>query len=215
MSYWTHICGVVEVSPAGRTQHENDYVLNTILDHLPLVTGSEKDMTVHVVRKSGHNYASSHDEFGMKTNNGIDSYGFKSRRHGSYEYQDRYMLVLDADLRDRMFEETKKEFLKWLTRLAKRIYVHDIVVKLYQDCGKKMILDDPDKWTDLFEWPSWVKDSDGKPAWWEYLLWDRNPKNDLPLIWSFRYINDPEIDKEIDRRREWHNKLEEESWKNV
>ena len=40
MSWWTHIRGPVEVSVPGRTQAEIDYILQTVLDHLPRVTGS-------------------------------------------------------------------------------------------------------------------------------------------------------------------------------
>ena len=43
MSWWTYINGTITVSPMGRTQAEKRYILETVLDHLPLVTGSERD----------------------------------------------------------------------------------------------------------------------------------------------------------------------------
>ena len=46
MSFWTYLTGTVTVRPMGRTQAEKRYILDTVLEHLPLVTGSEKDMNV-------------------------------------------------------------------------------------------------------------------------------------------------------------------------
>lgn len=47
MSYWTYINGTITVSPMGRTQPEKRYILETVLNHLPRVTGSEGDMNVY------------------------------------------------------------------------------------------------------------------------------------------------------------------------
>ena len=49
MSSWTYVHGTIVVSPLGRTQHEKRYILETVLDHLPVVTGSERDMEVYVI----------------------------------------------------------------------------------------------------------------------------------------------------------------------
>ena len=63
MSSWTYVHGTIVVSPLGRTQHEKRYILETVLDHLPVVTGSERDMEVYVIQKRGHNCSSFSDEF--------------------------------------------------------------------------------------------------------------------------------------------------------
>ena len=55
MSSWTYVHGTIVVSPLGRTQHEKRYILETVLDHLPVVTGSERDMEVYVIQKRGYN----------------------------------------------------------------------------------------------------------------------------------------------------------------
>ena len=52
MSYWTYITGVIEVCPMGRTQPEKRYILDTVLEHLPKVTGSERNMSIHIVQKA-------------------------------------------------------------------------------------------------------------------------------------------------------------------
>lgn len=51
MSWWTYINAFIVVYPTGRTQLEKKYILDTVLTHLPLVTGSEGDMDVYVVQK--------------------------------------------------------------------------------------------------------------------------------------------------------------------
>ena len=70
------------MSPMGRTQAEKRYILETVLEHLPIVTGSERDMNVHIVQKAGHDSSSSCDEFEMNTNNLKDSCGDHSYEHG-------------------------------------------------------------------------------------------------------------------------------------
>lgn len=202
MSWWTHIRGTIEVSPMGRTQPECDYILNTILEHLPVVTGSEKDMTVHVTRREGHNCSSSHDEFGRITNNLKRSSYF-----GMYEMQDEYLLTIEADLRDRMFEETKKEFLNWLVRLAKRIWVRDVLVRIWGYGDEQMLINLPNGLPEIQEKPSWAN-KEKEPCWAEYLMWEREPKSEWPLKLIRKYIIDPEIDEEIERRETWEEKCQ-------
>lgn len=67
MSMWTHLQGVIEVRPMCRTDIESRYILETVLAHLPKVTGSERDMRINIVQPdftaksySEHTY----DEFG-------------------------------------------------------------------------------------------------------------------------------------------------------
>lgn len=48
MSSWTYINGTITVRPMGRTQPEKRYILETVLNHLPRVTGSEGDMNIYI-----------------------------------------------------------------------------------------------------------------------------------------------------------------------
>jgi len=174
MSCWTYINGTITVHPMGRTQAEKRYILDTVLDHLPLVTGSEKDMNVYVIQKNGHNSNSSCDEFGYATNNLNDSYRDKSRRYGWLRIQDEYILVVQGSFRDRMFEQTLKEFNKWIDRLAKRISVEDVLVEIKGYDKKILIRNTNDVYGKMFEYPSWSMY--GKKVesenWCEYLMWD-------------------------------------------
>ena len=202
MSQWSYVRGTITVEPMGRTQPEKRYILDTVLDHLPRVTGSEGDMNVYVIQKAGHNSSSSCDEFGMNTNNLVTKYGTKSPR-GWLETQTHYILAVDGSLRDRTFAETKKEFLKWLCRLAKRVGVQEVLVTVESYDGEMLIRDD-EKFRKMEEWPSWSKmNDDGEPAWCEYLMWDRAPHSAYPITLMYKYYTDPENDAEVQRRMQY------------
>jgi len=208
MSYWTHIMGVIEVSPMGRTQHEKTYILNTVLDHLPQVTGSEGNMHIIVNQHPDYNISSSHDEFGMRTNNLKDRFGDCSRDRGWMEMTDRYFLLVIGDLRDRQFRQTFMEFQKWLCRLAKRVIVYGISVTISADYGKKCHLEYGyyNPYHDMFEWPVWDNE-DEEPAWYEYLMWEREPISTIPLKHIYKYYNDADVDTEMKRRSKWREEL--------
>lgn len=48
MSSWIYINDTITVHPMGGTQPERRYILETVLNHLPRVTGSEGDMNVYM-----------------------------------------------------------------------------------------------------------------------------------------------------------------------
>jgi len=169
MSSWTYVNGTITVDVMGRTQPEKRYILDTVLDHLPIVTGSEGSMNVYTIQKNGYNASSSHDEFGFRTNNLIDSYGDKSRNGWLYT-QDEYILVVDGSLRDMEFDETLQEFMKWLCRLAKRISIEDVMVEIRGYDEKALIRNDNDVYSNMFNSPSWS--DKGSENWCEYLMWN-------------------------------------------
>lgn len=53
MSEWTYCEGYIEVTPFGRTQEEKEFILKTILNHLPIVDGSEEPMYTHIIKAGG------------------------------------------------------------------------------------------------------------------------------------------------------------------
>ena len=56
MSNWTNVSGVIDVSPVcGYTPRQKQYVLETILGHLPVVSGSESNMKAWAIKKVGVN----------------------------------------------------------------------------------------------------------------------------------------------------------------
>ena len=151
MSYWTYITGTITVSPIGRTQAQKRYILDTVLAHLPIVSGSERDMNVYVIQKNGHNSSSSCDEFGERTNNLTNRYGNRTRNRGMLRTQDEYILVVDAALRDREFNQTYREFMKWLVRLGKRVMIDHILVKI-SGYDKTTVIKDRSVQNEKYSW---------------------------------------------------------------
>lgn len=193
MSAWTYITGVITVDPMGRTQPEKRYILGTVLEHLPAVTGSEKDMHVHVIQKHGYSGSCSHNEFGE---------WIPGKRHKT---QREYLLIVEASLRDRHFETTLRELNKWLNRLAKRAGIHEILLRLkgysaknYE--AKELIISDAKPYREMCEWPSWCEESGGEPAWCEYLMWDRAKNSEYPALLAYKYFENRENDLEVERR---------------
>lgn len=210
MSYWTYINGTITVAPMGRTQAEKRYILETVLDHLPIVSGSERNMDVYIIQKNGYNCSSSHTEFG-------EWGGYKDWKTLSTEVQDEYILVVNAALRDREFEQTYKEFMKWLVRLCKRTGLEDILVEI-KGYNKSAIIKDRNiqnkkysyksVFDSLYENPSWCndnKDEYKEPNWCEYLMWNRAKNSDYPMLLAYKYFDDEENDKEVERRMDYGN----------
>lgn len=213
MSCWTYIRGTIEVSPMGRTQPELRYILETVLSHLPRVTGSEGDMSVHIVQRSGHNGSCNCDEFGMFTNNLVDKYGYKSEHNGWLETQDEFILVVDGALRDRVYEETFREFMTWLCRLAKRVSVNDVLVKIDCPYYKSFVIQDDSKFGKMFELPSWANKKH-EPTWCEYLMWEPSKgwrgdsTHHLPMALEYKYYNNPENDEAFERLNGYDHRID-------
>lgn len=196
MSFWTYISGTIEVTPLGRTQAETRYVIDTVLSHLPLVTGSENNMQIYVIQKNGHNISCSHDEFGLWSNLG-NGYNLGNGHH-RFEYQSNYIIVVNASLRDRLFYETLKEFSNWLCRLSKRVMVNDVLVRI-DGYDKHIILQNTDDvYSQMFEEPSWVGSTE--PTWSEYLMYSKAKQSDYPMLLAYKYYSDNENDVEVERR---------------
>lgn len=211
ISSWTYITGTITVSPIGRTQVEKRYILDTVLAHLPIVSGSEKDMDVYVIQKNGYNSSSSCDEFGERTNNLVDRYGQKSRSRGMLCTQDEYILVVDAALKNREFDETYREFIKWLVRLGKRVMINNVLVQI-SGYDKSTIIKDhcvqnerysyQNVFFNLFESTSWAN-YDEEPNWCEYMLYPRAKDSNYPMMLAYKYFNDKENDEEVERRMKY------------
>lgn len=200
MSYWTYISGIITVHSHGDTQAQKRYIIDTVLDHLPRVSGSEEDMNVHVIQASGHNESCSANEFG-------ETLFWRNRANsdGWMRTQSQYFILIEANLRDRMFDETKRELSKWLCRLAKRIWVRDILVRL-EGQDRELIIKEAEPYEDMLEPFSYSKESGGEPAWTEYLFWDRANGSWYPAILTYKYFKDEENDTEVERRFEYRRR---------
>ncbi len=210
MSLWTHIFGTIRVDPAGSTIAQQEYILKTVLTHQPLVTGSEGNMRVNIVRGDCDKY-SSHNEFDE-----CISYKYgdtRNRRRLVYladyptteECGCRWLLVIDSSFRDRTLRYTLREFSKWLNRLSKRVMVDDIFIRIEGDGGRKpLYITDYQPYHAMYEWTSRVNDT-GEPAWYEYLLPDYLEGYPLKLWYKYSYI--PEVDEEMARRKQFEDAI--------
>lgn len=198
MSFWTYISGMIEVDVPGRTQAEIDYILTTILDHLPRVSGSEGDMEIHVNRREGHNCSSSSDEYDDPTNNLTNLHGVKDQKKGWLRKQSLYVLTVSGSLRDCTFDPTLKSFMNWLCRLSKRLDVESVLVRIWEG-DRKIVINEYDyanKYEAMYESPSWSSDNpDRIPCWWEHLMWRSFKDYNLPLSLLVKYYCDPEADE--------------------
>lgn len=221
MSTWSYIHGTVKVSLFGRTQHENEYILRTVLDHLPVVSGSEGDMEVDIVPVKVTTTCTTHDEFGDKTNNLRDRYGRRSYKKGWLYVQDEYNIVISSNLRDREFSETYQNFQKWLCRLAKRLLVEDVLIKI-SSFDKSIIIENPiiKKFTyndttygQMFERFSTnsnflLSDNDNnvEPNWCEYLMWNQGFYG-KPVELEYKYNKTSKVEEEYKRRFKYNTEV--------
>lgn len=198
MSYWTYINGTITVDAIGRTQAEKEYILRTVLDHLPLVTGSEEDMNVYLIQANGHDCSRSVDEFENHSNQLVDSYDAHSQKYGWLKTQSKYIIVVNGALRDRTFDTTFAEFNKWLCRLAKRARIDKVLVELTGEDRIYVFDGHSGIYRDMFEYPSWsCLNDDGEPAWWEYLYWQPDSVG-FPRQLAYKYYIDPDNDKRVE-----------------
>lgn len=203
MSLWSYVHGAITVSPPGLTQAHKAYVLDTILAHLPQVTGSEENMQTYVAQCNGYDASYGCDEF-MVPYRFSPKATYKDR--GSMHLQSHYLIAVRGQLRDRYVELAYRELLRWLVRLAKRVYVDAVTVSVYGDalepCTRPMIItNDKGKFSALYEWSPRDED-DAPPAWTDFMMWERD-ESGLPLELAYKYYNDSDLDREIERRKQY------------
>lgn len=180
MSYWTHVRGYVMVESPGKTQAHSRFIIETVLSHLPRVSGSEGDMQAHIVQRAGHNISCNLNEFGEYIPGDF------------HEIQSKYLIMLDGDLRDTYFDETKRAVVKWLARISKRLWLTEILVEVSGFDGV-MCINDPAPFSAMFE--NWSKpDSNAtmpiSANWCEFMFWDTDEDlSEYPKALRRKYID--------------------------
>ena len=149
MSNWTYITGVLETRPLGETQAEKTYVLETTLNHLPVIHGSERPMNIYIQKRAGHNVSRSHDELGNFNTEQMEWYD-------TDKIQDTYIITLDGAFRDNVIEETEKNFRTWMETFAERCLIDSVLVKITGYDKEIIINEDP---SELYKYPSWSRAS--------------------------------------------------------
>ena len=119
MSWWTHIVAAIDVDTY--ICKDNDIVVNEVYEFLkgaPEIIGSEGNANVFVNILPGYNCYTSADCNRCEYNPSIvrgSKCGFQCDSPDGYkcpdgEYQSRVVITVIGDLRDRMLEETQKEW---------------------------------------------------------------------------------------------------------
>lgn len=150
MSCWTYVTGVIDVDTFARSDAEAMYLAQTVANHLPRITGSEGDAKFYFSRPEGYCTSSNVDEFDKPSNLYDDRY-FRM-----FTTQDRILITIQGNLRDRLFKQTLMETTKMLARLSSRLYVNDCLVRVQSDMGETFIFDSP-KWIRHRETTDWCR----------------------------------------------------------
>lgn len=199
MSIWDYVYGTITVAPIGRSQEEKDYVLKTILNHLPIKDYADGHMNVYMNVKNGYDSSSSHNELGQCC------YYQQDRYNGSsYQMQEEYLLTVDGAFRYETFDDTYRFFIKWLTRLAKRVSIYNILIQVqgyrhniekdtYTFEGK--VINDYEPWFNMVEYPDWGRGKH-EPTWCEFLLWKQYKDTMFPKELLYKYRDKYGLEKE-------------------
>lgn len=112
MSCWTHItaCFSVETGIVAKKPEVLKQV-KSYLEDAPKITGSESDADIFVNVQTGY------DLFGSDG-----------------KFQTRVVISIQGDLRDRMYNQTKKEFDEFLKYIKSKYYIRDYAVNIERDC---------------------------------------------------------------------------------
>lgn len=149
MSRWTDVIGAVRVSAYEETTEACEYVIKNCLNHLPKIDGSERPVSFWVTSEPAHSTFCNCDEFYQHSNLGT---GWDS----SFDVQTNFIITLSGSLRDRVFETTYKDVIKWLNRLSKRLQIRYLCIRVSEEDHTAVITSS--EWRENFEYEtSWSK----------------------------------------------------------
>lgn len=142
MSIWSYINGTVTVDIDGISQAHGEYILKETLSHLPDVIpylSTERQFDIFINQPIVCNNSDSHDEFMVCASK--PKYNIENMNRfavpNNYRYHDgwiernsTFILTIHGSFRDCTFTDCLKAFNKWLTRLAKRVWVNDVFIRI-------------------------------------------------------------------------------------
>ena len=137
MSWWTSIRGTLTVDPYGSTIAEQEYVLNSVLNHQPMIWQDGGLMETAVHQSAFPNHWSTHDEFGEYSNLVYDRDDFD--QEGMHKLGTLFFITLHGDVRHDTFDDVFPVFMRWLCRLAKRVSMKEVFVTVF-DYNKKAVI---------------------------------------------------------------------------
>ena len=136
MGIWTNIRGTIYCSPAGATSEEQEYILKTVLRHLPKVnpykTRRDNMFETYINRINQPQGFRPWDEFGNDSNlTDYDDYCYKAF---SCDYS--FVITLYGMFRSDNQSDVLKRFEKWLCRFSKRILVDYLNIDIWESWGE-------------------------------------------------------------------------------
>lgn len=96
------------------------------------------------------------------------------------------IIVVEGNLRDAEGRETYKQFVRWLSRLSKRIPVSNVLVRIWDTDGDSWIIDEPEgdcKFLGVY--PDYEE-----LCWTDYLLWERDKDSWYPKRMDAQFRGD-------------------------
>lgn len=127
---WAHIHGVLTVWPEGRTITEQEYVLKTVLEHQPMIWQDGGIMETIVSQSAYPNAWAGGDRFENESN--LIYTKQNQDPDGAFEFNTEFFVILDAHIRHDSFDETYRRLVRWLCRFARRIWIDEILVHVYE-----------------------------------------------------------------------------------
>lgn len=138
MSIWTHINGVIEAETFASTNAQALYIVQSVVDHLPKITGSEGNA-----------------DYFVNLENGYTTSTYAGGRCIS-KTQSHVLITIHGDLRDRAFEGTLRETTKALARLSKRLFVLSCVVCVESGYSDQNFIFNNKSWLIMQKDSDWV-----------------------------------------------------------
>lgn len=145
MSCWTHItaCLSVETGLIAKKPELKRLVKQYIKD-APKITGSEENATLYVNVQSSYNFFMSRDcehckykatikEFQDENGDDVFECDGPEKHDCSAHYQSCVVISIQGDLRDRLRDQTQREFNNFLEYIEKKYYVRDYALNIEGD----------------------------------------------------------------------------------
>lgn len=151
MSMWTYVRGMILADTYALYTPAALYRAQSVIDHLPRITGSEGSAEFYVTGRRGYNIVSYCDELFQQSNLGGGRFGDR------FESQSEVLITICGNLRDRTFHQTLHETTKALSRLASRLDVETCLVSVQGDCGSRFLFEDPE-WIRMMPRSDWMVD---------------------------------------------------------
>lgn len=151
MSMWCFVHGIIVADTFADYTPAALYRTQSVVDHLPRITGSEGPAQFYVTTKRGHNvFMCGLDELHQRSNLGDGRYG------DHFRAQSQVLISICGELRDRWLPQTLPEVTKALSRLASRLSINTCLVSVEDDCGQRFLFDNP-KWLRDMPMSDWMQ----------------------------------------------------------